>query len=222
MCLTAEFSWLIIYRPVSYLCVAEILSLRKAAMPKPDVSDERKPQILGAAAELFSERGIHASSMNEISKAANLSKAAVYHYYESKEAMVEALVRQLFDADRPELQKLVAADEPARKRLESHASGLVRLLEKNKVLYPVFAEFKAMASRDASVQKVLKPCFEAYIEAFTEIVSDGIRDGEFRKEVDAGQAAWALASIIEGAITMRHATARSLKRILIPSVELFL
>ena len=76
--------------------------------------------------------------MNEISKAANLSKAAVYHYYESKEAMVEALVRQLFEADKPELQKLVDTKEPARARLEGHVSGLVRLLEKNKVLYPVF------------------------------------------------------------------------------------
>ncbi len=191
-------------------------------MPKPDVSDERKPQILMAAAELFSQRGIHASSMNEISKAANLSKAAVYHYYESKEAMVEALVRQLFDADRPELLNLIEADAPATARLEDYASGLVRLLEKNKVLYPVFAEFKAMAARDMGVRNVLKPCFGAYIHAFTEIISGGIQSGEFKKNLDAEAAAWALTSIVEGAITMRHATGRSLKRILLPSVTLFL
>ena len=191
-------------------------------MPKPDVSDERKPQILRAAAELFSKRGIHAASMNEISKAAKLSKAAVYHYFESKEVMVEALVRQLFDADRPELQRLVDADSPATERLEGHVNGLVKLLEKNKVLYPVFAEFKAMASRETGVRDVLKPCFDAYINAFTEIIAWGIQSGEFRKDLDAGQAAWTLASIIEGAITMRHATGRSLKRILLPSVSLFL
>lgn len=191
-------------------------------MPKPDASDERIPQILSAATVLFSQRGIHASSMNEISKAANLSKAAIYHYYESKEAMVEALVRQLFDADKPELQRLVESEVPAAEKLEGYANGLVRLLEKNKVLYPVFAEFKAMASRDMGVREVLKPCFGAYIDAFTEIISAGVRDGEFRKDLDAGEAAWALTSIVEGAITMRHATGRSLKRILLPSVTLFL
>lgn len=191
-------------------------------MPKPDVSDERKPQILKAAAELFSEKGIHAASMNEISKAANLSKAAVYHYFESKEAMVEALVRQLFDADRPELRKLVENDEPAVSRLEGHVTALVRLLEKNIALYPVFAEFKALASRDRGVRKVLKPSFGAYIESFSKIVSEGIKSGEFRKDFSSEEAAWALASIIEGAITMRHATGRPLKRILLPSVRLFL
>ncbi len=191
-------------------------------MPKPDVSDERKSQILRAAAELFSQRGIHAASMNEISKAAGLSKAAVYHYYDGKEAMVEALVRQLFDADRPELQSLVESDEPAVRRLEGYAASLVRLLEKNKVLYPVFAEFKALASRDAGVRSVLKPSFGAYVVAFSKIAADGIHRGEFRKDLDAEEIAWALASIIEGSITMRHATGRSLKRILLPGVALFL
>lgn len=191
-------------------------------MPKPDVSDERKPQILSAAAELFSKHGIHASSMNEISKAAKLSKAAVYHYYDSKDALVEALVRQLFDSDQPEVRKLIASEGPALERLDTYAKGLVRLLEKNKVLYPIFAEFKAMASRNRNVLKVLKPYFTEYLKVFTAIVEEGIDKGEIRGDVDAGDAAWTLASILEGSITMRHVTGRPLKKILLPSVKLFL
>lgn len=191
-------------------------------MPKPDVSDERKPQILSAAAELFSKHGIHASSMNEVSKTAKLSKAAVYHYYESKDALVEALVRQLFDSDQPEVRKLIASEGPTLERLDTYAKGLVRLLEKNKVLYPIFAEFKAMASRNGNVLKVLKPYFTEYLKAFTTIVEEGIDKGEIRGDVDAVDAAWTLASILEGSITMRHVTGRPLKKILLPSVKLFL
>ena len=83
-------------------------------MPRPDVSDERKTQILAAAAELFSRNGIHASSMTEIALSAKLSKAAVYHYYDSKDAMVEALVRQLFDSDQPDVRKLIGSRRCAR------------------------------------------------------------------------------------------------------------
>lgn len=61
----------------------------------PKVSAEhlaaRRSGILKAALRCFSRNGLHATSMKDICRAANLSPGAVYRYFDSKERIVEAL-----------------------------------------------------------------------------------------------------------------------------------
>src|SRR6266851_6449324 len=60
------------------------------SMPK--VSQEhlerRRQQILDAAVDCFATRGFHATSMQDIFKAAGLSAGAVYRYFPSKAALI--------------------------------------------------------------------------------------------------------------------------------------
>lgn len=70
-----------------------------------ETSDERGPkfrrraearpdEVLDAALELFMEKGFAATRVDDIAKRAGLSKGAVYLYFPSKEAVLEALVRR--------------------------------------------------------------------------------------------------------------------------------
>jgi AcrR family transcriptional regulator len=54
--------------------------------------EARKAQILNAAARLFDEVGYEAGTIEMILAATGLSKGALYHYFASKEAILEALV----------------------------------------------------------------------------------------------------------------------------------
>jgi AcrR family transcriptional regulator len=56
--------------------------------PRPDVSEERKSQILEAAIDVFARLGFHQSQMD-----AGLSKGALYLYYKSKDAIIAALLK---------------------------------------------------------------------------------------------------------------------------------
>jgi TetR/AcrR family transcriptional regulator, repressor for uid operon len=53
-------------------------------MPRPDVSAERKPQILQAAAQVFLQKGFHASRMNDIAREAGLSVGNLYRYFPAR------------------------------------------------------------------------------------------------------------------------------------------
>ncbi|MBQ3201813.1 MAG: TetR/AcrR family transcriptional regulator [Clostridia bacterium] len=44
--------------------------------------------ILGIASQLFTETGVHGTSLQDIAKAAGLSKGTLYYYYPTKEALV--------------------------------------------------------------------------------------------------------------------------------------
>lgn len=54
---------------------------------------EIRQRILDKAAELFAERGFRGASISELAKACDASKAWLYHYYESKEAILHAMLK---------------------------------------------------------------------------------------------------------------------------------
>ena len=58
------------------------------ARPKSLQHDLRRDEILDIAAQCFAERSYAAASMNDIAAAGGTSKARLYHYYESKEAIL--------------------------------------------------------------------------------------------------------------------------------------
>ncbi len=190
-------------------------------MPKPDVSEQRIPEILDAAAQVFSEHGIDGASMAQIAKAAGVSKAMIYYYFDGKEALVTALVENLFDADQAGLEALIASDTPALQRLDRYVVDLVDLLESNAVLYPVFAAFKARSARVGEVQRTMGRYFTRYVDAFASIIQQGIDAGQIRA-VEPRVAALTLTAVVEGSILMRHTLGRPLPEVLPPSVSLFL
>ncbi|MCR6645097.1 MAG: TetR/AcrR family transcriptional regulator [Terricaulis sp.] len=55
-------------------------------------ADARPEEILEAALSAFTERGFEAARMEDIAKAAGISKAAIYLYFPSKMALLEALI----------------------------------------------------------------------------------------------------------------------------------
>ncbi len=57
-------------------------------------AEERPDEVLDAALELFIEKGFAATRVDDIARRAGLSKGAVYLYFPSKEAVLEALVRR--------------------------------------------------------------------------------------------------------------------------------
>jgi AcrR family transcriptional regulator len=53
-------------------------------------NDERRALLLERATQLFGEHGYDALSMAQIARAANISKALLYHYFPSKRKLFEA------------------------------------------------------------------------------------------------------------------------------------
>ena len=58
------------------------------ARPKSSQHDLRRDEILDIAAQCFADRSYPAASMNDIAAAGGTSKARLYHYYDSKEAIL--------------------------------------------------------------------------------------------------------------------------------------
>jgi len=63
--------------------------------------DKKRGQILKTAAQVFAESGFDRASMSQLAKACNISKANIYHYYDSKDALLfgvlDTYLRELRD-----------------------------------------------------------------------------------------------------------------------------
>ena len=82
------------------------------ARPKSATHDLKRDAILDIAAQCFAERSYPAASMNEIAAACGTSKARLYHYYESK----DAILFDLLDRHTQRLLALIAQTEAKAQR----------------------------------------------------------------------------------------------------------
>ena len=63
-----------------------------------------KQRLLDAAATLFSQRGVHATTLDDVARAAGFSKGAVYSNFTSKDDLVVSLMRRETDGALDALQ----------------------------------------------------------------------------------------------------------------------
>ncbi len=62
--------------------------------PKATELKDTRQAVLDAALDLFAESGFHGTGLRDIAGAAGVREAAIYHYFESKEALFEALITE--------------------------------------------------------------------------------------------------------------------------------
>lgn len=60
---------------------------------RPPARPDRRESILDAALQCFVERGFHGTAVPQIARRAGIAAGTIYHYFESKEALVNALYR---------------------------------------------------------------------------------------------------------------------------------
>lgn len=83
---------------------------RKA--PRSRIQTRNRQIILDAALQVFSENGFRGATLDQIATAAGLSKPNLLYYFDSKDAMHEALLAQLLDTWLDPLRALNPDGEP--------------------------------------------------------------------------------------------------------------
>jgi AcrR family transcriptional regulator len=58
----------------------------------PKVVEDRREQIIDAAMSIFSQKGFDRATNKDIALAAGITPGLIYHYFESKEALLQAIV----------------------------------------------------------------------------------------------------------------------------------
>lgn len=63
-----------------------------------EIRKQKKQLIMDTALELFAENGFHATSMSQVAKKAGVSKGLAYNYFESKQEILDEILKTGFDS----------------------------------------------------------------------------------------------------------------------------
>jgi TetR/AcrR family transcriptional regulator, cholesterol catabolism regulator len=138
---------------------------------------------MDAALELFREKGYHSTSLQDIIKAADCSKGGFYHHFSSKEELLYLIHETFINYELEKGEEVKRRKETATNRLRQLIIDLVESIDMYRPHVTVFFEERRFLSSDRFVQ--IKKKRDQYEAIVREIVSEGIRSGEFRTDIDA-------------------------------------
>lgn len=163
---------------------AQAAEARGAEIPwKPRADREREHEakreaVLRTAARLFLERGSARVSMNDVAERLNVTKPALYTYFESKDDILAECLRQGDAIVREGLLKVEAQRGPAVDRLRSFIREYARLGTTDYGACIVRLDDRALPERERAEARRAKRAIDARVRA---IIEDGIADGSIAK-----------------------------------------
>lgn len=147
-------------------------------------------ELLERAAELMAERGFNGTTLQDVADTVGLTRAALYHYFDSKEALLTTLVEGISAARAAELKKIRCdASLTARQRL----FGITRMMVINVATQA--ARFRLLLQSESGLPTELAAkharARREILRQIVELFEEGIASGAFRP-VDPHVAAFAL------------------------------
>ncbi len=79
------------------------------------IKEQTRTKILDAAMKLFSVKGYHGTSINDIAKEAGVSKGLAYNYFTSKENLLEAIFKRMMDSIFDAMKEMEQTEDPYEK-----------------------------------------------------------------------------------------------------------
>ena len=139
-------------------------------------------EILERAAELFAARGFAATSMQDIADALGSSRPALYHYFRSKDEILDRLIEGLAESAEQAVTAATAVPGAADRRLRALVIALIAPVAESP------GRFRMILTSDATVSSSardrLRKLERTVVRAMSDVLDDGVASGEFRPGLD--------------------------------------
>ncbi len=146
-------------------------------------NSERRAELLGIAAELFATKGFLATTVRDIADAAGILSGSLYHHFDSKESMVDEILRDFLEEQERVYGEIVRDRDDAREALTELIRESFRALHRNKpaiAIYQNEANYLVQFDRFAYLRRAA----QEFERTWTKVVQDGQRSGAFRSDLN--------------------------------------
>ncbi len=162
-------------------------------------AEDRRRQILDAAVRVFARQGFHGCRVSDIADEAGVAYGLVYHYFQSKELILDTLFLERWDVLLEAIAGVRNRRGEARDKLHSVAGFIIDSYRYDPDLMKVIIVEVTRAANSFGSRHFGR-IREAY-QGIADIVRDAQSEGSFRTDVDAGFAAMAFYGAIEQVLT---------------------
>lgn len=153
-----------------------------------DYKERKRESLLASALKCFGEKGYHSTTMDDIVAYSKTSKGLIYNYFKSKEELYLTLMQErtklTFEKINDRFKNLATSTEKVKELLLMYRE--ITLTEEWRNLIRVHMEFWINSARHDHLQKIMIERYKDQYRAFlSEIIEEGKKTGEFKKEINA-------------------------------------
>ncbi|MEW2527960.1 TetR/AcrR family transcriptional regulator [Streptomyces sp. NPDC047071] len=156
---------------------------RKPKKPPVPPSPERRAELLGIAAEVFAEQGYNATTVRKIADAAGMLAGSLYYHFDSKESMLEEILRTFLTELWDGYDAVLAAPLGPRETLEALVTESFREIDRHRAAVAIYQK----ESRHLVTQTRFEYLLESqrrFEKTWLTTLERGVADGAFRADLD--------------------------------------
>ncbi|MGB3430620.1 TetR/AcrR family transcriptional regulator [Achromobacter sp.] len=166
---------------------------KRARAGRPPTVAAPRERILEEAAKLFAQSGYDGSSVSDLAAALGVSKAAIYHYYTTKQDIYDAIILAALTGLTQAVAQEVARAEGATARLRAFMVSHARYFEQHHAEFvTMLIGYSGMALTEREDAARLR---DGYEKRLRELIAQGVAAGEFRA-LDVAAAGRAVLSML--------------------------
>ena len=160
---------------------------------------DRRSWILEAARRCFQRDGFRGASIADICAEAGMSPGHLYHYFGSKEAIIETLTEFALQEANSRFEQMLTKHDIVQAFLDEIDNGRLEREERGTAL---LMEVRAEATRNPAVASILQRWWEGLRHLLTEFVREGQERGQVDKQLDPDITAAILVNAVESAANL--------------------
>ncbi|AKE88532.1 TetR family transcriptional regulator [Rhodococcus sp. WB1] len=152
--------------------------------PRDDAAKSgRRAELLDIAAQLFASRGVRATTVRDIADAAGILSGSLYHHFDSKESMVDEILRGFLDDLFGRYREIVASGADSRATLEALITASYESIDKSHAAVAIYQdEAKRLVENERF--SYISDLNTEFRNLWVGVIERGIADGTFRPDVD--------------------------------------
>lgn len=141
-------------------------------------STMNRDNILEAAAQIFTQKGFHAASMQDIAQAVQLQKASLYYHVNSKQEILFEILDRALDLVSERMQSvLLLPISPQEKLSEAVHVYLNTLTEYHNLASVLLLEYRSLEPEFRSRHIEKRDCYE---QLWRDLIQTGLEAGKYK------------------------------------------
>jgi len=169
---------------------------------KREKTELRQQQIIAAAAKLIFKYGSEHLTVKRIAAVVGISEAAIYRHFKSKKSILSFLLSHIEEILLNDISAVrVWADPITLSTIEEIIGNQFSAIDLRKGFsFHVIAEIISLGDR--RLNKQASQTIDKYIFRLKELLTEGVRDGSIRKDIDLDASATLLFALIQGLVNI--------------------
>ncbi|WP_306322229.1 MULTISPECIES: TetR/AcrR family transcriptional regulator [unclassified Streptomyces] len=144
---------------------------------------ERRSELLHTAAEVFAEQGYNATTVRKIADHAGMLAGSLYYHFDSKESMLEEILRTFLDELWSGYDTVLDDDLGPRETLEALVTESFREIDRHRPAVAIYQrEAKALVGQERF--DFLAESQRRFEKTWLTTLERGVADGVFRADLD--------------------------------------